>query len=550
MEKTLVIGNSKLLNDLGGAFIELPSLNNEIEMHNWIVDVFRKKEIEKVVIEIADNPILSLKIGYHIRLSIEDLNNRSLVPILFICKLSLNTLIIQTTIFSHILSTKGVSFSEYNLQENKAEIDNLVGINESEFKTRFLDIIHIQPDETVGRHSLANIWGAYSMDKASNANALQANSEFKKSLYFKYVSAFNNLSKLKPTTLKILGKINVGSIKKIEAINKRILLIDDEADKGWELVLRKVFNTSCDKDFIVIKEKVKDFDTLSEESKRIIKSEKFDLYLVDLRLNGLDEETNNTIEAFSGMKMLKEIKSINNGNQVIIFTASNKSWNLKSLFDAGADGYYMKESPEYNFSKAISEQNYIDFKESAEKCFKKNYLSAVYIHWRSAKEMKSNLISDFIIESDTSLTIAWKLIYQEYLDFGYLILFQIIESYADSLFQSDESGEDCKINDIIVIKKIGDNKKEWALKHMHNGANGDYFTSREKVEQHATQKPTALFKASCMLYFKYKKDDVFLQNFGKLNRMRNDIAHGKGIGIANHNKLIELLKIIKEIREK
>ena len=85
---------------------------------------------------------------------------------------------------------------------------------------------------------------------------------------------------------------------------------------------------------------------------------------------------------------------------------------------------------------------------------------------------------------------------------------------------------------------------------MHNGANGDYFTSREKVEQHATQKPTALFKASCMLYFKYKKDDVFLQNFGKLNRMRNDIAHGKGIGIANHNKLIELLKIIKEIREK
>ena len=28
-------------------------------------------------------------------------------------------------------------------------------------------IIRNQPDETVGRHSLANIWGTYSMDQSS-----------------------------------------------------------------------------------------------------------------------------------------------------------------------------------------------------------------------------------------------------------------------------------------------------------------------------------------------------------------------------------------------
>jgi DNA-binding NarL/FixJ family response regulator len=32
-----------------------------------------------------------------------------------------------------------------------------------------------------------------------------------------------------------------------------------------------------------------------------------------------------------------------------MFTASNKAWNMKALLDAGADGYYIKESPENIF---------------------------------------------------------------------------------------------------------------------------------------------------------------------------------------------------------
>src|SRR5690554_581380 len=343
MEKTYILGNSTYLEQLGGTFIEIPILINDVEIHNWVIDLFRNNEIDKVVIEIEKEPILPFQIGYHIRLSIENIKERVLIPILYLSKLSLNSIILQTEIHSQILATKGVVFSEFDLELNKLEIEHLIGLNESDYLTKFLKIIHIQPDETIGRHSLANIWGAYVMDKASNANILPEDSEFKKKLYFKYISAFNNIDKLKPSRY-VLGNIKVGDVNKIKAEGKRILLIDDEASKGWETVLRKIFKTSSREDFVVINEKVKGFEELSETSKRIIETEKFDLFLIDLRLNGLDEDENLKPEAFSGMKVLKKIKSINEGNQVIVFTASNKVWNLKALLDAGADDYYMKES--------------------------------------------------------------------------------------------------------------------------------------------------------------------------------------------------------------
>lgn len=188
MEKIFILGSSKTLQDLGNTYIEVPTLINEIEIHNWVVELFRKSEIEAVVIEVGENPLLALQIGYHIRLSIPDLFEKVLIPIFFISRLSLNSVLIQSEIFSQILATKGIFFSEFDLQTNKEEIKHLSGLTESEYLTKFLKIIHIEPDEKVGRHSLANVWGAHAMDKAANANALPADSEFKKKLYFKYIS--------------------------------------------------------------------------------------------------------------------------------------------------------------------------------------------------------------------------------------------------------------------------------------------------------------------------------------------------------------------------
>jgi DNA-binding NarL/FixJ family response regulator len=544
MEKTYILGNSRYFEQLGGTFIEIPKLINDVEIHNWVVELFRSNEIDKVVIEIEKDPILSLQIGYHIRLSIENIKERVLVPILYLSKLSLNSIMLQTEIYSQILATKGVVFSEFDLQSNKAEIEHLIGLNESEYLTKFLKIIHIQPDETVGRHSLANIWGAYAMDKASNANALSDDSDFKKKLYFKYISAFNNIDKLKPSRLNVLGNIKVGDVNKIKAEGKRILLIDDEASKGWETVLRKIFKTSSAEDFVVINEKIKDFESFSEASKHIIETGEFDLYLVDLRLNGLDEDENLKTEDFSGMKVLKKIKSLNKGNQVIIFTASNKVWNLKALLDAGADDYYLKESPEYNFSKTISEQNYNDFRDNVVECFKRSYLKEIYSEWEKTKMNNTNSDIDFIAESDTALDIAWEQIRSNYLDFGFLTLFQSIESIGNKLYSIDEDKD--TLEGEITIDKTNSEQHEWLMTFNIDRQNGDYFSSEKESQKDRT--PTTIYKVSCLFKIKYHKDDAFLKKIGRFNKLRNNIAHKGAKSFVVKNDLTQIIKILGEIR--
>ena len=550
MGKTFILGNNQALKELEGVFIQIPldlKTNEEDKIHNWLVPIFEKNKIEKVVIEIGEYPLLPLQIGYHIRLSIDNLKEQSLVPILFVSTLSLNSVMLQAEIYSQILATKGVFFSEFELSSIQQEIEHLTGLNDSEYLTKFLKTIHIQPDETVGRHSLANIWGAYALDKAANTNALPSDSKFKKALYFKYISAFNSLDKLKTSSLKVLRKINIGNVNKIEASDKRILLVDDEAEKGWETVLRKVFKTTNDEDIVVINEKVKDYDSLSEVSKRTIETKDFDLYLIDLRLNGLEEDENVKTEEFSGMKVLRKIKSLNEGRQVIIFTASNKVWNLKALLDAGADDYYMKESPEYNLSDKLSEQNYQDFKYNAERCFKRKYLKEVYVHLENAKSKNTNTNRDFVAESNTAMDIAWQQIKKGYLDFGFLTLYQCLESYANSTFNRDDCDDAYKINGTTVIESINDKEKEWLLTFNKNHLNGSYFSSG-KITQGSNIEPTTLYKISCLLHLVYEKDDNFLQHFGKLNKLRNDIAHKGSKGLVFKENVIDILNIIEEFR--
>ncbi len=547
MERTYILGNNSNLEQLGGVYVEIPKLSSENESHNWITELFSNNKVDKVVIEIEKDPILSLQIGYHIRLSIESIKEGVLIPIMFISKLSLNSVLLQTGLYSQILATKGVTFSDYNLPVNKVEIEHLNGLDDREYLINFLKLIHIQPDETIGRHSLANIWGAYAMDKASNVNALPIQSEFKKGLYFKYVSAFNNLDKIKPSRLKVIGNVNVGKANRINAEGKRILLIDDEASNGWETVLKKIFKTSSPEDFVVINEKVKGFEELSEASQRIIETETFDLYLVDLRLNGLDEDENIKTESFSGMQILKKIKSLNEGNQVIIFSASNKVWNLKAILDAKADGYYMKESPEYNFSNFISEQNYIEFKENAQKCFKRSYLREIYTEWESANNQNTNSDNEFIAESDTSLKIAWDQIKSNNLDFGFLTLFQSLESFANKLYLIDDNED--SIEGVVTIDKTDHKEHKWLMTFNKDRKIGNYFAIGESMQE-GTIRPTALYKVSCLFRIKYQKDENFLKIIGSLNSKRNRIAHDGAKGFVSQKDLIQILKILGEIRSK
>lgn len=138
---------------------------------------------------------------------------------------------------------------------------------------------------------------------------------------------------------------------------KKILLIDDLALKGWKSVLEKaVIKTSGNLDIAV---------TFEEALVQI--ENKYDLIFLDVRLTEEDHIVNE-IEEYSGFKVLKEIKkdfkNVNFSTPIILITASNKIWNLDSFRDYGVDAFYVKEHPDYIFSKENSKDNFNNLQEN------------------------------------------------------------------------------------------------------------------------------------------------------------------------------------------
>ncbi|MEW6419324.1 MAG: hypothetical protein AB1480_14630 [Nitrospirota bacterium] len=133
--------------------------------------------------------------------------------------------------------------------------------------------------------------------------------------------------------------------------DERILLIDDEyKTAGWKDTLE----TICGKMIKAIGSSTwqKAEDVLNdEEVKTILKlpSDKhllpYDLILLDLRLTKDDENIDGMREAnkFSGVQLLKEIRGKDSTIPVILFTASNKAYNIREAEKLKINGYFPKE---------------------------------------------------------------------------------------------------------------------------------------------------------------------------------------------------------------
>ena len=130
----------------------------------------------------------------------------------------------------------------------------------------------------------------------------------------------------------------------------KYLIIDDLAAKGWRAIIEKA----------VIREN-NNLESANnyEEAIEQIKTE-WGLIFLDMRLNE-DDHRVNRVEDYSGFKILKEIRkdfnSINYSTPIILLTASNKIWNINAFLENGCDGYYIKEHPNFHFSKESSIQN-------------------------------------------------------------------------------------------------------------------------------------------------------------------------------------------------
>ncbi len=334
-----------------------------------------------------------IRCAAHIRLDKRFKNDRT--PILFLGPDSIEE-VLRLSELGAFLLTPSVFLSDANcvdaflgwIEDHHESINRLP---QEDYK-RFLNRFEVKAPANFAddHHSVANLWGATVLCRRICKDPIPAtgvNAESLRSLFFKYVLTKNDIS---------IESIN-GNKKEYEplAVGKSFLLIDDEADKGWSFALSKYLDGK--KQLDIISERVSSFDALSDPSKAKINNGNYDIIFLDLRLNGPEEEDVLDPEKFSGMSVLKKIKEINRGTQVIMFTASNKAWNLKALLDAGADGYYIKQSPEY-FTEQSLENNFISFKESIRYCLTRSFLKTIYKRIEKLNELCESAIDEEFYE--------------------------------------------------------------------------------------------------------------------------------------------------------
>ena len=382
MAQTYIIGNDSIKSALtGDGFVHIiaPSKGlKDQEIHDFLINSLQG-DMQCVILDASKDRATMLTMAKHIRLSLEALGTGSLCPIIFITELSPRAFMLphSETDDVDVLQTEGIYISSLN--ELNVITKYCKPLDIERYHTAFLNRINVVPPSEFSGHSLANQWGARVMYRFTSGGNIEDSTypeleKVKKSLYMKYIMASTTDIK----TLIFQGMV-VGSLSErhIRSNDKRILYIDDCAESGWKDTLKNLFTNA---EFEYIDRSVLSFEDYTEEEQNKILNEDWDLYLLDLRLGGDKEENIYNTDEFSGMKVLKRIKEHNRGNQVIIFTASNKAWNFKSLLspDAGANGYYIKESPALKLPEQFSLMNITAFITDVNKCFERAYLKEFY----------------------------------------------------------------------------------------------------------------------------------------------------------------------------
>ena len=350
-------------------------LHSDRSIHDFMVSCIGS-DVDVLILDADYNRSLCLRLAKHVRLSVEALGSGALCSIIFVSELSDKSFMLPHNYNDDVdvLSSEGVYVT--TLSKLPVILPLCKKLRIENYKKGFLDRIHVEAPDSLGGHDLANQWGASVMYRLACGGEIEK-AEYpeleiiKKDLYMKYVTVSTKDLQSLIFSAKVVG---YASERTVNAEGKRILLIDDRAGKGWEDTLKNIFiNYDV---FDVISQEITEFEDYTYENQQKILFGEYDLYLLDLRLGGGKEENIFKTEDFSGMKVLKKIKSVNKGRQVIMFTASNKAWNFKALLnpDAGANGYYIKESPFLKLPEYFSERNLESFICDVTRCFDRGYL--------------------------------------------------------------------------------------------------------------------------------------------------------------------------------
>lgn len=448
--------------------------------------------------------------------------------------------------YFNILKTKNIQLVSYSKKAFEkavnADFNSLIPVELSkEIKKLKLDA----PLNYADSHSIANEWAIHQWAKTIGCNETEELKKvfqnFQNNLYFKYLR-----------TIHPISKQDVISTAKLKIDNKdkpKVLLIDDEAEKGWYEIFAFLLGdlNNIYTDYLGVDFKSLSSDEIIEKSIDKIFTDDIDVVILDFRLNPSDFENNNS-EEITSIKLLKEIKKRNPGIQVIIFSATNKIWNLQALQEASADGFIFKDGSG-NIYQSISSL-IAKLEKSLIKAF---LLKPTYKSFDILKNNAINLSDSFKINLDKNLSICFELLIKsfetsKYRNYAYLQLFLIVEEFIreESVF---EFGSNCYVVSAsaryLVLSKIDPTKKsspaKSAIKFIEN--NGHYHIEKSTYNRNIDTN----FIMSAILLFRNGLTTSGSENWSKIYSIRNKKAAHPEVGLVEFSEINQLAKFLEFI---
>ena len=317
----------------------------------------------------------------------------------------------------------------------------------------------IPPTSFKTHHSIANEWSILRWASAlgimadNNLQIKKVKESVDSILYYNYLAA----------KYPIKG-IDRGKSYKIQYKGK-ILFVDDELDKGWELIFREI-TSGMELESIDFCGAGNDFKGKSQnEIEKIIekKISQFDPDVIVLDLRLTDDDFENEISEITGYRVLQKVKGyydkgmklfipgINAGIQVIVLSATNKVWNLQALNEAGADGFIIKESPENSIDGNFTNQSIKNIYKTLDRSLEWSFLKSFYMQFnpikddliarKDYKKCSNFLPKDFVDEVIKWIELSNQNLVANKNSFGitssFLIYFSVIENITNRLIDVD-----------------------------------------------------------------------------------------------------------------
>lgn len=260
--------------------------------------------------------------------------------------------------YFNILKTKNIFLIDYSAKSFIDALSKAKSQLTTENLMKEIRKLNLSVPKNIGdSHSIANKWAIYrwsqTIDTDEVSEILQNKKNISSNLYFKYLQTIYPISST--------GSISEESLKIKSSIKPKILYIDDDADGGWSEIFCKIILEENKMDFHYIGDelKSKSEDEIIDLSLSKIIDEEFDIVILDFRLHRNDI-IEKDVKKITGFRILEKIKKHNSGIQVIIFSATNKIWNLEVLQEF-ADGFILKENAENSSDSEYTKNNILYF---------------------------------------------------------------------------------------------------------------------------------------------------------------------------------------------